>query len=167
MTVWIFFGSGEPGAGTGAGASDETDAAIGAAGAAPTESDPSERIVTVWIFFGSWKPGAPAAATSGTDFAVGSGETTAGAGAGPNGATAADPGAPSEGALEFGEIGIVEMTRGAVFGGPWMSSGFSSRETSSSLGSALAMGVWFELAPLVIAVIGNDLVGPIAGFNDG
>ena len=111
------------------------------------EPDPSEWIATVWIFFSSGKPGAPVAATSGTDSAVGSGGATAGAGAGPNGATAADPGAPSEGALEFGEIGIVEMTRGAVFGGPWMSSGFSSRETSSSLGSALAMGVWFESLP--------------------
>ena len=161
MTVWIFFGSGEPGAGTAAGASGETDADIGVAEASPTESGQSERIVTVWIFFSSGKPGAPVAATSGADSAVGSGGATAGAGAGPNGATAADPGAPSEGALEFGEIGIVEMTRGAVFG-PWMSSGFSSRETNSSLGSALAMGVWFESLRR-----SSDLVGPIAGFSDG
>src|SRR5436190_13193898 len=121
--VWTFFGSEEPGAGIGAGARGETNSAVGTVGASPTESDPSELIATMWIFFGCGRPGSPAGATGGTDSAVGCGGPRVGAGAGANGATAADPGAPSKGALEFGEIGIVEPTCGAVFDSPCRSSG--------------------------------------------
>ena len=85
-------------------------------------------------------------------------------GAAPDGAIAADPGVDQKGgsSLEKSEL----WKRRAVPFGPGMSSGFSSRETSSSLGSALAM-VFGSIAPPVIAEIGNVLVGPIAGFSDG
>jgi len=92
-------------------------------------------MITVRIFFGSAAVGRlPAVAVTGAWAVVGGGATGHGDDTPALGCGAAPP-----------EIGIVETTRGAVFGASGTSTGCSSRETIFSLELPLAVAAWLSL----------------------